>query len=362
MKTLLPRQGDQPWACCCVCLSVFTLICMSVRLLMSYITLLMWGVRCVPFCAVSDTSCVILSIHLHACLYFCWSECMSFHMPVYAHLLPLSSPLFRFFISLFLLSIPFFTSIFYWISSSLSLSHSTFFSPFLLLLPLYYPTLFSSLFIPFSFSRFWTESYAMPRAEVAGSDAHPAVRRLVEMGFAEEDCRQALLTHKGKCLALSLLFLLIIIWLIYIVITLKLHFFLSFVLCVRSFLLSRFIFALIFEFLTCCQFLSSFVSFFLFYLFFVSLLLFFFFPLLHFITPRTLIWFRVLRLPVSPKVMKVQQWKHYWAPCNARQKYIYMNMNRNRNRKGRRKSVRNSREIKDDYGWSVEDNFWCWVG
>ena len=51
----------------------------------------------------------------------------------------------------------------------------------------------------------------MPRAEVAGSDAHPAVRRLVEMGFAEEDCRQALLTHKGKCRVLSLLFLLIII-------------------------------------------------------------------------------------------------------------------------------------------------------
>ena len=87
----------------------------------------------------------------------------------------------------------------------------SFFSPFLLLLPLYYLTLFYFIFIPFSFSRFWTESYAMPRAEVAGSDAHPAVRRLVEMGFAEEDCRQALLTHKGKCRVLSLLFLLIII-------------------------------------------------------------------------------------------------------------------------------------------------------
>ena len=47
-------------------------------------------------------------------------------------------------------------------------------------------------------SRFWTESYAMPRGEVAGNEAHPAVRRLVEMGFAEEDCRQALLTHKGN--------------------------------------------------------------------------------------------------------------------------------------------------------------------
>ena len=46
--------------------------------------------------------------------------------------------------------------------------------------------------------RFWTESYAMPREEVAGNEAHPAVRRLVEMGFAEEDCRQALLTHKGN--------------------------------------------------------------------------------------------------------------------------------------------------------------------
>ena len=38
----------------------------------------------------------------------------------------------------------------------------------------------------------------MPRGEVAGNEAHPAVRRLVEMGFAEEDCRQALLTHKGN--------------------------------------------------------------------------------------------------------------------------------------------------------------------
>ena len=38
----------------------------------------------------------------------------------------------------------------------------------------------------------------MPREEVAGNEAHPAVRRLVEMGFAEEDCRQALLTHKGN--------------------------------------------------------------------------------------------------------------------------------------------------------------------
>ena len=27
--------------------------------------------------------------------------------------------------------------------------------------------------------------------------AHPAVKRLVEMGFAEENCRQALLDHKG---------------------------------------------------------------------------------------------------------------------------------------------------------------------
>ena len=151
MKTLLPRQGDQPWACCCVCLSMFTLICMSVRLLMSYITLLMWGVRCVPFCAVSDTSCVILSIHLHACLYFCWSECMSVHMPVYAHLLPLSSPLFRFFISLFLLSIPFFSSIFYWISSSLSLSHSTFFFPFSLLSCYYFLYITLLYFLLFSF-------------------------------------------------------------------------------------------------------------------------------------------------------------------------------------------------------------------
>ena len=73
----------------------------------------------------------------------------------------------------------------------------------LLTLPI--PILSSLLFLPrlslyFALPppRFWTESYAMPRGEVAGNEAHPAVRRLVEMGFAEEDCRQALLTHKGN--------------------------------------------------------------------------------------------------------------------------------------------------------------------
>ena len=323
----------RPFACLCVCLWVASLFLCGVCVVSLFVRCLTLRVSfylsiCMPVCTSVDLN-VCLSICLST-LIFCPSR------------LPSSDSLSLYF---YFLSPSFLPS---FIESLLRFLYPTppfsfLFSPFLLLLPLYYPTLFSSLFIPFSFSRFWTESYAMPRAEVAGSDAHPAVRRLVEMGFAEEDCRQALLTHKGKCRVLSLLFLLIIIWLIYIVITLKLHFFLSFVLCVRSFLLSRFIFALIFEFLTCCQFLSSFVSFFLFYLFFVSLLLFFFFPLLHFITPRTLIWFRVLRLLVSPKAMKAQQWKHYWAPCNARQKYIYMNMNmnRNRNRKGRRKSVRN---------------------
>lgn len=37
----------------------------------------------------------------------------------------------------------------------------------------------------------------MPRETVAGVEAHPAIKRLVEMGFKEEDCRQALLLHKG---------------------------------------------------------------------------------------------------------------------------------------------------------------------
>jgi hypothetical protein len=30
-----------------------------------------------------------------------------------------------------------------------------------------------------------------------GEEAHPAVKRLVEMGFSEDKCRHALLNHKG---------------------------------------------------------------------------------------------------------------------------------------------------------------------
>ena len=48
-------------------------------------------------------------------------------------------------------------------------------------------------------ARFWTESYAMSKEEVTAlPEVHPAVRRLVEMGFAEEACRQALLETKGN--------------------------------------------------------------------------------------------------------------------------------------------------------------------
>ena len=40
--------------------------------------------------------------------------------------------------------------------------------------------------------------------DLAVSQAHPAVKRLVEMGFVEADCRKALLLHKGAPLGRSL--------------------------------------------------------------------------------------------------------------------------------------------------------------
>jgi ubiquitin-conjugating enzyme (huntingtin interacting protein 2) len=50
-----------------------------------------------------------------------------------------------------------------------------------------------------STARFWTESYAMTKEEVAALGAvHPAVQRLMEMGFAEDNCRRALLETKGN--------------------------------------------------------------------------------------------------------------------------------------------------------------------
>lgn len=50
----------------------------------------------------------------------------------------------------------------------------------------------------FSTAKFWTECYARTKDEMAGEDVHPALKRLLDMGFAENACRQALLDHKGN--------------------------------------------------------------------------------------------------------------------------------------------------------------------
>ena len=48
-----------------------------------------------------------------------------------------------------------------------------------------------------STAKFWTETYAREASELEGEQKHPALRRLLDMGFPEADCRQALLDHKG---------------------------------------------------------------------------------------------------------------------------------------------------------------------
>ena len=47
-----------------------------------------------------------------------------------------------------------------------------------------------------STAKFWTESYARESLE-DGEAKHPALQRLLDMGFPEADCRKALLDHKG---------------------------------------------------------------------------------------------------------------------------------------------------------------------
>lgn len=46
-----------------------------------------------------------------------------------------------------------------------------------------------------STAKYWTECYAMK--DEAKPQLHPAVRRLMEMGFPEEACKQALADAKG---------------------------------------------------------------------------------------------------------------------------------------------------------------------
>jgi len=46
-----------------------------------------------------------------------------------------------------------------------------------------------------STARFWTETYAMEGSEV--KEVHPAVQRLMDMGFEEAQCKAALLEAKG---------------------------------------------------------------------------------------------------------------------------------------------------------------------
>jgi ubiquitin-conjugating enzyme (huntingtin interacting protein 2) len=52
----------------------------------------------------------------------------------------------------------------------------------------------------FSTAKFWTECYARTKEEMAsaGEEVHPSLKRLLDMGFAEDACRQALLDHKGN--------------------------------------------------------------------------------------------------------------------------------------------------------------------
>ena len=47
-------------------------------------------------------------------------------------------------------------------------------------------------------AKFWTETYARDASELESEEKHPALQRLLDMGFPEADCRQALLDHKGE--------------------------------------------------------------------------------------------------------------------------------------------------------------------
>ena len=47
-----------------------------------------------------------------------------------------------------------------------------------------------------STAKFWTESYAREGLD-DGEEKHPALQRMLDMGFPEADCRKALLDHKG---------------------------------------------------------------------------------------------------------------------------------------------------------------------
>ena len=49
----------------------------------------------------------------------------------------------------------------------------------------------------FSTAKFWTECYSRSKADMEGEEVHPALKRLLDMGFPEEQCRSALLDHKG---------------------------------------------------------------------------------------------------------------------------------------------------------------------
>ena len=49
-----------------------------------------------------------------------------------------------------------------------------------------------------STAKYWTECYAMKdEAAASNPQLHPAVKRLMEMGFPEEACKQALAEAKG---------------------------------------------------------------------------------------------------------------------------------------------------------------------
>lgn len=48
-----------------------------------------------------------------------------------------------------------------------------------------------------SMAKFWTETYAMKESNGKSIEKHPAVVRLMEMGFEEDKARQALLEFKG---------------------------------------------------------------------------------------------------------------------------------------------------------------------
>ena len=46
-----------------------------------------------------------------------------------------------------------------------------------------------------STARYWTETYALEASQV--KEIHPAVQRLMDMGFEEARCREAFLEAKG---------------------------------------------------------------------------------------------------------------------------------------------------------------------